>query len=204
MFIGKKKNNLDLLKNIVNSGNIPKLINYEPWLKLYKISSSEEMKNLYEQLKLLTQEIRDLKVKIPKIRDSKRTNMAKIVLLSQKVNEENNRFAEMELDKIRVEMDQMNEELDILEERFDVIFEEEKIINLELLKKTIEHIYSNMNEDKQEVKQINSEIEKLRLELNRLRVEKEELDNKIQTLYGFLHGMLNSKDIDKLDKDFWE
>ena len=202
MFLNKRDNNLEIDENILKKNKIPILINYEPWLKMFKNDGSELIKALKIELEEAVLEKRDLERSINSLQSRKPKLMAKIILISNELNEKNNDIAINDLEELKTEMEEINEEIENVFIRLEFL---PKIIqekNEELLKETITYLYENLNFGEERIAEIDRFINQLREQLNKHRIEKEELENRVNNIYHFLHSILGAAEMEKLDKIF--
>ncbi|WXR62284.1 hypothetical protein WG909_03365 [Peptostreptococcaceae bacterium AGR-M142] len=202
-FLGNKDDkHIKLAKKILKIKKIPTLIEYEPFKDILKATKDKEMLNIANEIEVLIKNGPKLDFKLNTLNDEKRKLMAKIVLLSQKLNEEENIKAEVELDKTKAEIEKINEQMKDIELTKDELPLKIGELNESLLQIIIKYIYNNLSNDKKNLDYTNKKIEELRIELDNLREKREELDSRIDSMYSFLHGLVGYEEMEKLDKKF--
>lgn len=202
-FLGNKDDkHIKLAKKILKIKKIPTLIEYEPFKKILEATNDKEMLNIANEIESLIKNGPKLEFKLNSLNDEKRKLMAKIVLLSQKLNEEENTKAEVELDKTKEEIQNINEQMKDIELTKDELPLKIAELNELLLQIIIKYIYNNLSNDKKNLDYTNKKIEELRIELDNLREKREELDTRIDSMYSFLHGLVGYEEMEKLDKKF--
>ncbi|MCT4585566.1 MAG: hypothetical protein N4A54_11625 [Peptostreptococcaceae bacterium] len=202
-FLGNKDDkHIKLAKKILKIKKIPTLIDYEPFKEILKVVNDKEMLNIADEIETLIKSGPKLDLKLNSLSDEKRKLMAKIVLLSQKLNEEENIKAEVELDNTKNEIEKINEQMKDIELTKDELPLKVGELNELLLQIIIKYIYNNLSDDKKNLNYTNKRIEELRIELDNLREKREELDSRIDSMYSFLHGLVGYEEMEKLDKKF--
>ncbi|SHH48340.1 hypothetical protein [Tepidibacter thalassicus] len=199
MFLGKKQIDIDLAEKIIKKNKIPILTQYEPWKKLFNEGVNKEIKVFAKELDDILKRKKELERELIKLQNQKPKKMAKIIYISNELNTNKNQAAEVELDKLKKEMEEINDNIDSIFEELEVIPKliEEK--NLDLLKATVKYSYDDMNKGESRLSEIQEVIAKLRKELTLLREEKEQIEEKVNYIYNFLHSLLGYKDMEKLD-----
>lgn len=199
-----KKNKYEEIEELIIKNKIPLLTNYEPF---------EDMKNNHKKLpndiiqkyyflKELVSNRNKLEQEITRLQNEKPNVMAKIIYVSQKINEDEDTFNEEELEKLRERIYEINLKLD---ENFKIIEEvtvDIKETNIELLRSVVKYSYDTISKDGDNLSDIEKLVTKLRKKLDELRVEKEELEEEMNGLYRFIHGMVGYKDVEKLDNKY--
>ncbi len=199
MFFSKKNMDIELAEKIIKKNKIPILIHYEPWKKLFSKGFTKTMESLSKEITSVLDRKKELEKELSRLQSLKPKNMAKIIYLSNEVNENKNPAAEMELDRLKEEMEEINENIEAILQKLEQTPKEIQEKNLELLKATIQYAYEDINGGENRLKEVESFIIKLREELNRLREEKENLEEKISAIYNFLHSLLGYEEMEKLD-----
>lgn len=202
MIFGNDKLDMNLIEEIVKKNKVPILVQYEPFKELIKRGSndliSKQIKELNELIKeksTIEKQLLDLQSKKPKL-------MAKIIYISNELNENKNIKAEKELDKLKQEMEDINNNIDMIFEKLEGMPKIIKEKNLVLLRETVKHSYERINKGESSLSDVNDKITKLRKELNELRVQKEKEEEKVNSTYHFIHAILGHKDMEKLDNKF--
>ncbi|CAH2215001.1 coiled-coil domain-containing protein [Tepidibacter aestuarii] len=199
MIFGNNKLDMNLIEKIVKKNKVPILTQYEPFKELIKMETNEsisrkvkELNDLIKERKAMEKQLLDMQGKKPKL-------MAKIIYISNELNENKNIKAEQELDKLKQEMEEINNSIDMIFEKLEdrPILIKEK--NLELLRETVKHSYEKINKGESNLSEVNAKVAKLRKELDDLRVQKEDIEETVNSTYHFIHAILGHKDMEKLD-----
>ncbi|SHJ86035.1 coiled-coil domain-containing protein [Tepidibacter formicigenes] len=199
MIFGRKQIDIDLAEKIIKKNKIPVLTQYEPWKKLFNGEVNKEIKAFAKELEEALNKKKELEKELFRLQGQKPKKMAKIIYISNELNENKNKAAEIELDNLKNEMEDINNNINIIFEELEVLPKliEEK--NLNLLKATVKYAYDDMNKGEDRLDEIQQLIGNLRKELDLLREEKEYIEEKVNYIYNFLHSLLGYKDMEKLD-----
>lgn len=195
----KKSIDIDLAEKIIKRNKIPILINYEPWKKLFFVGFTKDMENISKEISENINRKKELERELSKLQAQKPKIMARIIFISNELNENQNEIAEIELDSLKKEIEEINNNIELIFEELELM---PKIIqekNLELLKETVKYSYENMNSGESRLNEIDNLVKELREELDKLRGEKEELDKRVNHIYYFLHSLLGYEEMEKLD-----
>lgn len=127
--------------------------------------------------------------------------MNKIITLSDELNNNHLEEGTELLGEYQQEIYSLNDEIDNLTFELEMLPKEIREANLNLIKATVKLAYKQLAEWEESLEPLSSEIEELRNKLRESIERKNDYEEKIQTTYSFLHGMLGSKEMEKLDKD---
>ena len=85
--------------------------------------------------------------------------------------------------------------------QLETIPQEIREMNFELLKVTVEYGYKELKTSEKKLNNVVDELETLKERLKELINEKHDYEEWIDATYSFLHGMLGSQEMEKLDKE---
>lgn len=192
---------IDIEKDIIAKNKIPILINDAAWLKLFGDAGDKHINNARKELETLLEKQQFVDRQLKEKSKEKRKIMNKILTLSDELN--NNQLTEGTelLGEYQQEIHSLNDEIDNLTFEQEMLPKQIKDANLDLIKVTIKLAYKQLSEWEGSLEPLNTEIESLRNRLRELIDKKNNYEEKINTTYRFLHGMLGSKEMEKLDKN---
>lgn len=194
--------NLDNLdKDILLKNKIPLLYSEPSWTKLFGNVDNKKIENAKEELMELVSREKELEIQNKELQKQKLRSMKMILGISDSVNNESKVENIGLLDEYKEQILQINQALDELTFQLETIPKEIRESNLQLLKATIEYSYSELKIREKFVKEANSEIETLRARLKILIDTKHNYEEWINETYTFLHGVLGSEEIEKIDKE---
>ena len=196
-----KKLNVDIEYDILLKNRIPLLIENKDWVQIFGSSKNKEIqKDKVALLELITRE-KELVKKLEDTKSDKKRMMAKIITLSDEINNNNKVENISILEESQQDMNRMNEEID------DIMFELEMMprsireANLKLLESTVKHAYMELVEKEEELEKINGELSELREKLRDYIVRKCDNEERINKIYSFLHNSLGNEKLNELDSD---
>lgn len=193
---------IDIEETIIAKNRIPILIKDATWLKLFGDTGDrlinnarKELEELLEKQHLTEKQLKD------KDREKKKV-MTKIIMLSDEINNNNSYTKGTELlGQYQQEIYSLNDEIDNLTFELEMLPKDIREANLNLIKATVKLAYKQLADWESSIEPFNSEIEFLRNKLRELIEKKNDYEEKINTTYSFLHGILGSEEMEKLDKD---
>ncbi|SCG83920.1 hypothetical protein DW1_2356 [Proteiniborus sp. DW1] len=192
---------IDIEKDIIAKNRIPILIKDATWLKLFGDAGDKLINNARKELEALLEKQRLAEAQLKeKNRDKKRV-MNKIIMLSDELNNNQLKEGTELLGEYQQDIYTLNDEIDNLTFELEMLPKEIREANLNLIKATIKLAYKKLAEWEGSLEPLSAEIEELRNKLRELIDRKNDYEEKINTTYSFLHGMLGSKEMEKLDKD---
>ncbi|MTI48662.1 hypothetical protein [Sporosalibacterium faouarense] len=194
--------NIDL--DIINKKNIPILINVKEWKLLFDEVSNKKVEEYRDELSQLLQEQKTVDRELIRLKKDKKKNMMKILNLSDEVNNTNNSYAIELLDKCQQEIIDINTRIEELTIKSEVLPKEIRRLNTNLLKETIRYSYDKLNENEKKLSDVNKEIIEMRNRLKELIEHKNDYEERLNTTYRLLHGILGNKAMEKLDKSMIE
>ena len=148
---------------------------------------------------LLTKE-KSLEEELKEAEKKKKILMNKILHLSNELNEDTDNAVIDVLKKAQKEILSINTRIpEILEELEEIPFAIDSQ-NTMLLKQTIKRAYELINESQNEADIAQNEINKMREKLGNLIQKKVDLEERVNTLYSYLHGIMGASEMEKLDE----
>ncbi|NMA86915.1 MAG: hypothetical protein GX968_06290, partial [Tissierellia bacterium] len=124
-----------------------------------------------------------------------------ILGISDAINNEDKNVDINLLDEYREKIENINKELDDITFQLETIPGEIRELNFNLLKLTVDYGYKELKIKEKKLKSTNEELEELRERLRGLINEKHDYEEWIDATYSFLHGMLGSHEMEKLDEE---
>ena len=188
--------------NVIKKNKIPVLIYVPEWIQLFNNDKSRDMTKIIDKLQEELSKEKNFEEELQSLERRKKILLNKILVLSNKVNEEKDMSA---LDKMA---EAQNEILDINVRLPKIIEDKEEIplkvneYNTELLKVTVKKAYEIINSYKGESTKVQEEVNELREKLGSLIQRKVEIEDTINRLYSFLHGMIGASHMEDLDESF--
>ncbi|CCQ96806.1 conserved hypothetical protein [[Clostridium] ultunense Esp] len=192
--------NINLDENIVLKNRIPLLIEDKDWLKLFGNVSNKDIQYLKEELMELVKIRKELEKKEQSFQEEKTLAIKMILGISNAVNNENKTHSVGLLDKYKEKIENINEELDEIVYQLETIPQEIRELNFNLLKATVYYGYKELKDKEKKLKEVNDELDSMRERIKILINEKYDYEERVNLTYSFLHGLLGSEEIEKLDE----
>ncbi|MBU5438514.1 hypothetical protein KQI42_10865 [Tissierella sp. MSJ-40] len=194
-----KSINLD--EDILLKNKIPLLINDPTWTKLFGEANDKSIQNTKEELIQLVNNESNLDMKSRELQKEKLNCMKMILGVSDSVNNENKLENIELLDEYKKRIHEINEEIDEVTFQLETIPKSIKESNFNLLKATVKYGYDELKYREKVVNQVVGEIESLKEKLMELINTKHDYEEWINETYPFLHGLLGSNEMEKLDRE---
>lgn len=196
--------NIDLDENIILKNKIPLLIEDENWIKLFGETKNRNIQNIKEELSELVEEERELNRKEMTLQREKVHAMKMILGVSDAVNNENKLHNVGLLDEYKEKIEGINQELEEITFQLETIPQDIRELNFNLLKATVFYGYKDLKSKQKKLAQVVDELDSIRERMKYLINEKYDYEEWIDSTYSFLHGMLGSKEMEKLDEKILE
>lgn len=198
--MAKRIKTSSIFDQLLNKKIVPILVDYEPFKELLKYGTSKKMDDLIERLDKLIFIEKDHILTIKNLNKEKKRTTAKVLYYSGQVNSDSGTEADMKkLEQERKIINETNQEIDERREKMEEILVEKEQLNLELLKETVSYCYNRMEKDEKELDIILEDIEKIRKELEVKRIKRDELEDRVNSTYSFIHSLLGSNATQKID-----
>ncbi len=191
---------IDLDENIMLKNKIPILVMDENWLRLFGDIKYKNMQYLKEELNELIKKEGKLKEKSYILQREKTHAMKMILGISDAINNESKDVDPKLLDEYKSKIEKANEELEEITFQLETIPHEIREVNFQLLETTADYGYKELKTREKKLKETVDELDKLRERLRELINEKHDYEEWIDSAYSFLHGMLGSEEMEKLDE----
>ena len=192
--------NINLDENIIVKNKIPILVLDENWIKLFGNVDFKNIQLLKGEINELLIKEKKLKTESYRLQREKKHAMKMILGISDAINNEDKDVDVNLLDEYREKIESINEELDETTFQLETIPSEIRELNFNLLKLTVDYGYKELKTKEKKLKSTNEELEELRERLRALINEKHDYEEWIDATYSFLHGMLGSDEMEKLDE----
>lgn len=196
--------NIELDENIVFKNKIPILIKDPNWLKLFGDVDNKNIQNIKEELIELVEAQGELEKNEKALQKEKTLAMKMILGVSNAVNNENKIQSVGLLDEYKEKIENINEELDDIIYQLETIPFKIKEVNFNLLKATVYYGYKELKSKEKRLKEVTEELESMRERIKFLINQKYDYEEWINSTYSFLHGLLGSEEIEKLDEQILE
>lgn len=199
-----KKLKVDLDYDLIIRNRLSILTENSEWLENFDGLSNRDIVRDKEELKKLVKFERDSKVKLEKLKSEKKRLIARIITLSDEINNKDKVSDIVLLEEAQSQLKDLNDEIDDITFELEMMPKRIREANLKLLESTVEYAYSELTDREEKLDRINHDLESLREQLRRYIVEKFEHEEKINKLYSFLHNTLGNEKANELDNTIYE
>lgn len=194
--------NIDFKDNIVKKNRIPILIYVPEWIQLFSNNKSRGMQKVIARLEDLIAREKECDSEQRSLEKRKKLLMSKILYLSKDINENNNQDALPKMEETERELIEINQKLPELIEEMEMLPELINIENTLLLKETIKRSYELIKEHKSESEKCQEQVNEIRQKLASLIQKKVDMEERVNKLYSFVHGMIGADEMESLDENF--
>ncbi len=193
---------IDFKDNIVRRNKIPILIYVPEWIQLFSGDRSRGMQKIIARLEESIAREKECYSELREMETRKKKTMNRILYLSKEINENNNMGALPKMKEAEKEIAEINRKIPGLIEESENLPNIIREQNTMLLKETIKRAYQLINESKSESGECQEQLSEVRQKLTELIQKKVDLEERMNRLYSFIHGMIGADEIEDLDKSF--
>jgi len=188
--------------NIVRRNKIPILIYVPEWIQLFSGNKSRSMQKIIARLEALIARNKECDSELYNLEKRKKMVMNKILYLSKDINENNDKTALSKMEEAEKEIKEINRKIPVLLEELESIPKQINDMNTQLLKETIKRAYELINESRSESEKCQEQVNDLRQKLAELIQKKADMEERVNKLYLFIHGMIGADEMESLDESF--
>ncbi len=188
--------------NIVRRNKIPTLIYVPEWIQLFSGNKSRSMQKIIARLEVLIARNKECDSELYNLEKRKKMVMNKILYLSKDINENNDKTALSKMEEAEKEIKEINRKIPVLLEELESIPKQINDMNTQLLKETIKRAYELINESRSESEKCQEQVNDLRQKLAELIQKKADMEERVNKLYLFIHGMIGADEMESLDESF--
>ncbi len=193
---------IDFKDNIVKKNKIPILIYVPEWIQLFSNYKSKSMQKTIARLEELIAREKECDSEFRSLEKRKKVVMNKILYISKDINENYNEEALSRMEAAEKELIEINQKMPLLMEELEALPSLINGQNTQLLKETIKRSYELIKEHKSEAEKCQEQVNELRQKLAVLIQKKVDMEERVNKLYSFVHGMLGADEMESLDESF--
>ena len=194
--------NIDFKDNIVKKNRIPILIYVPEWIQLFSNYKSRNMQKIIARLEELIAREKECDSELRSLEKRKKVVMNKILYLSKDINDNNNEAALPKMEETEKELIEINQKMPKLIEEMETLPDLINVQNTLLLKETIKRSYELIKEHKSESENCQEQVNEIRQKLAALIQKKVDMEERVNKLYSFVHGMIGADEMESLDENF--
>jgi len=182
--------------------NIPVLTLDHKWYRLLDEFGKKDVQNLTDQLNDLLKRQGKLNTETKEIRKLKKKLMGEIVPMVNEMEETGDRKLEKKIDQTKRLIEDCNEKMEAYQDEMKELPIEIDKVNRQLMVMTMENCYKTMQANNKEIKEIDDWVTEIRIELKKRLVEKQEMEQKNQQIYSYMHDVFGAEVLNLFDMNF--
>ncbi|WP_053985785.1 hypothetical protein [Niameybacter massiliensis] len=189
-----------IVKSIMEQKKLPILVIDKSWYNVKELIINEVIEQKEKELVDYLKEQGSLNNALKENHAVKQNLLKKVLEVSEAINSKGDSKREAELDTLHQAITKINNDVESQETRLEEVQGLIESTNRDLTEEAVALSYTYMESYKETSSQLQEEIDILRAKLLEKATEKKQYDQKITTLYHYLHNIVGYKHIDKLDK----
>lgn len=182
--------------------NIPVLTLDHKWYRLLDEFSKKEVQNLSDQLNALLKRQGKVNTESKEIRKLKKNLMSEIVPMVNEAEETGDKKIEKKIDQHKRLIEECNEKLEAYQDELKELPIEIDRVNRQLMLLTMECCYKIMQQNTTEIQAIEDWVTEIRIELKKRLVEKQEMEQKNQQIYSYMHDVFGADVLNLFDMTY--
>jgi len=199
---GDSKHKKIAFSDALQGKNIPVLTLDHKWYRLLDEFGKKDVQNLSEQLNTLLKRQGKINTETKEIRKLKKKLMGEIVPMVNEVEETGDKKLEKKIDQHKRLIEECNEKLDAYQDELKELPLEIDKVNRQLMIATMENCYKTMQANNYEIQEIDNWVTDIRIELKKRLVEKQEMEQKNQQIYSYMHDVFGAEVLNLFDMSY--
>ncbi|MBE5883157.1 MAG: hypothetical protein E7291_01855 [Lachnospiraceae bacterium] len=192
----------EAFSNALLGKKIPVLTLDSKWYRLLNEMGKATVKEQEEQLNDLLKRQGKLNTETKDIKRLKKKLMNEIVSMVDEVEQKNNKALEKKIQEHKRLIEECNEKLENYQDELRDIPREIEKINSKLMLITMECCYDIMQENTDEIQKIADWVTEIRIELKKQLIRKQEMEQKNQDIYAYMHDVFGADVVNLFDMEF--
>lgn len=180
---------------------IPILTLDNKWYKLLDEETRAQLAETEEELNALIRKQGKINTEVKEIKNLKKKLMNDIVVLSDE-KEQNNKDNDKKIEQNKKLLKECNDRLDEYRDELMELPAAIEKLNSKLMVATMEHCYSVMHENSDEIEEISEWVKNIRIELKKKLIKKQEMEQKNQLIYSYMHDIFGAEIVDLFDLQY--
>ena len=199
---GDNKQKKKAFSDALQGKNIPVLTLDHKWYRLLDEFGKKEAQNLSDQLNELLKRQGKANTESKEIRKLKKKLMNEIVPMVNEAEETGDKKIEKKIDQHKRLIEECNEKLDAYQDELKELPGEIDRVNRQLMLFTMECCYKTMQQNSMDIKLIDDWVADIRIELKKRLVEKQEMEQKNQQIYTYMHDVFGAEVLNLFDMTY--
>lgn len=199
---GDSKHKKRAFSDALQGKNIPVLTLDHKWYRLLDEFGRKEAQVLSDQLNDLLKRQGKANTETKEIRKLKKKLMGEIVPMVNEAEETGDKKIEKKIDQHKRLIEECNEKLDAYQDELKELPGEIDRVNKQLMLFTMECCYRIMQQNSTDIKLIDDWVADIRIELKKRLVEKQEMEQKNQQIYNYMHDVFGAEVLNLFDMTY--
>lgn len=197
---GKKKQ--ELFANALQGKKIPILTLDNKWYRLLDEMGKASAKKQQEKLNTLLKRQGKLNTEIKSIKKLKKKLMSEIVTMVDEAEQGGSSVLDKKIEENKRLVEECNEKLESYQDELLELPREIEQLNLKLMLLTMECCYDTMQANTDEIQEISDWVTMIRIELKKRLIRKQEMEQKNNEIYSYMHDIFGADVIDIFDMKY--
>lgn len=181
---------------------IPILTLDNRWYRLLTDEARAQVSYLEKQLNTLLKRQGKLNTESKEIRRLKKKLVAEIMPLVDEAEKNPGSAAAKKIDQNRKLVEECNEKLEAYQDELKDLPRQIEEVNIQLMLITMDCCYETMQENNHEIQEIAQWVADVRVELKKRLIRKQEMEQRNQAIYSYMHDVFGAEVIDMFDMQY--
>ncbi len=199
MGYGGGKDKREVFAEALQGKQLPILTLDNKWYRLLGELGKEVVKEQEEQLNTLLKRQGKLNTETKDIKAFKKKLMNEIVPMVDELEQGGGKRLEKKIAENKRLIEECNEKLESYQDELMEIPRQIDTVNRQLMALTMEYCYDAMKGNEADIKKLTDWVTQVRIELKKNLVRKQELEQKNQEIYGYMHDVFGAEAVDLFD-----
>ncbi len=199
MGYGGGKDKREVFAEALQGKQLPILTLDNKWYRLLGELGKEVVKEQEEHLNTLLKRQGKLNTETKDIKAFKKKLMNEIVPMVDELEQGGGKRLEKKIAENKRLIEECNEKLESYQDELMEIPRQIDAVNRQLMALTMEYCYDAMKGNEADIKKLTDWVTQVRIELKKNLVRKQELEQKNQEIYGYMHDVFGAEAVDLFD-----
>ena len=205
MIVMKRKGNderREVFAQALKGKRIPILTLDNKWYRLLTDEARATVADIEKQLNTLLKRQGKLNTEIKEIRRLKKQLVSDIMPLVEEAEKNPDGEAAKKIDQNKRLVEECNEKLEAYQDELLDLPKQIDELNIQLMLITMDCCYETMQENTDEIAKIGQWVTDIRIELKKQLVRKQEMEQRNQAIYAYMHDVFGAEVIDMFDMQY--
>lgn len=189
-------------KSALQGKKIPVLTLDNKWYRLLNEIGKETVKEQETQLNKLLQRQGKLNTESKDIKRLKKQLMNEIMPMVEEAEQTSSKSLDKRIQEHKRLIEECNEKLENYQDELREIPYEIDKVNNRLMLTTMDYCYDTMQSNEEEIQRIADWVTEVRIELKKQLIRKQEMEQKNQEIYSYMHDIFGADVVDLFDMKY--